>query len=283
MATSLPILPLLLILSLATASDSSTLNSFVYGGCSQIKYSSSDVAYTSNLNSLLTSLVNSATYMAYNHFAIAGTSMHEVVYGLYQCRGDLPMPDCATCVANSVSRLGALCPGSCGGAIQLQGCYVKYDNDTFIGAEDKTVVMKKCGQPTGNQDKIVNRDAVLEGVVGNGGGFYRAGGSKDVAVIAQCVGDLSEGQCQDCLKESVDQVKMECATSGNGDMYLGKCYVRYTIGGGRGYFNNNGIGGSDDKNRGVKNFALVIGLLAAIVIVIIFLTFICRVFAGSSK
>lgn len=191
------------------------------------------------------------------------------------------MPDCATCVANSVSRLGALCPGSCGGAIQLQGCYVKYDNDTFIGAEDKTVVMKKCGTPTGYQDKLASRDAVLDGVVGSGGGIYRAGGSKDVAVIAQCVGDLSGGQCQDCLQEAVKQVKMTCATSGYGDMYLGKCYVRYTIGGGRAFFNSNGIG--SDKNRGVKNFALVIGLLAAIVIVIIFLTFICRVFAGSSK
>ncbi|KNA07855.1 hypothetical protein SOVF_167960 [Spinacia oleracea] len=279
MATFLPILLPILLLSLATASHSSTLNSFVYGGCSQLKYASDDVAYTSNLNSLLTSLVNSATYMSYNHFAIAGTAPHDVVYGLYQCRGDLSMPDCATCVATSVSRLGALCPGSCGGVLQLQGCYVKYDNDTFIGVEDKTVVNKKCGQSTGYQDKIANRDAVLDGVVASGGGIFRAGGSKDVAVIAQCVGDLDGGECQDCLKESVEQVKMNCGTSGNGDMYLGKCYVRYTIGGGRGYFNSNG----SDKNRGVKNFALVIGLLAAIVIVIIFLTFLCRAFAGSSK
>ncbi|XP_010691336.2 plasmodesmata-located protein 7 [Beta vulgaris subsp. vulgaris] len=282
MAPSLPItFPILLLPLFFSLSHSSTLNSFIYGGCSQLRYSSDDSAYTSNLNSLLTSLVNSATYMSYNHFAVAGTSPHDVVYGIYQCRGDLSMPDCATCVANSVSRLGALCPGACGGVIQLEGCYVKYDNDTFIGAEDKTVVMKKCGTPTGIADKITNRDAVLDGVVGGGGEIYRAGGSKDVAVIAQCVGDLNEGQCQDCLQEADKQVKMVCATSGYGDMYLGKCYVRYTIGGGRAYFNTNNIG--SDKNKSVKTFALIIGLLAAIVIVIIFLTFICRVFAGSSK
>ncbi|CAO2815402.1 unnamed protein product [Amaranthus hypochondriacus] len=281
MAPSLPPFFLSFILSLSTVTHSSPLHSFFYGGCSQLRYSPDDTAYTSNLNSLLTSLVNSATYMSYNHFAVAGTSPNDVVYGLYQCRGDLSMPDCATCVAYSVSRLGALCPGTCGGVIQLQGCYVKFDNDTFIGAEDKTVVFKKCGPPTGYQDKVAGRDAVLDGVVGGGGGIYRAGGSKDVAVIAQCVGDLGGGQCQDCLQEAVKQVKMVCPMSGYGDMFLGKCYVRYTIGGGRGYFNSYTNG--SDKNRGVKTFALIIGLLAAIVIAIIFLTFICRVFAGSSK
>ncbi|KAL2902182.1 Cysteine-rich repeat secretory protein 60 [Bienertia sinuspersici] len=187
--------------------------------------------------------------MSYNHFAVAGSSSHEVVYGLYQCRGDLSMPDCAACVSHSVRQLGALCPGTCGRALQLQGCYVKYDNDTFIGAEDKTIVMKKCGTPTGNDDKIAARDAVLDGVVGGGGsgdgggdGNFRAGGSKHVSVIAQCVGDLSGDQCQDCLKEAVKQVKNICPSSGYADMYLRKCYVRYTIGGGRAYFNSDNGG-----------------------------------------
>ncbi|KAK9677106.1 hypothetical protein RND81_11G121700 [Saponaria officinalis] len=259
-----------------TSSDSSALKTFVYGGCSHLKFSSEDTSYMANLNALLTSLVNSATYSSYNHFTVVGTSPHDVVYGLYQCCGDLSMPDCASCIVHSVNQVGSLCPGSCGGVVQLQGCFIKFDNDTFLGVEDKAVVYKKCG-PTKND--MTTRDAMLDGMVTGGGGLYREGGSKDVAAIAQCVGDLSGGECQDCLEEAIKQLKVACGTASYGDMYLGKCYVRYTIGGGRGFFNSDG----SEKNRGVKTFALIVGLLAAIAILIIFLTFLCRAFGGSSK
>ncbi|MCI60636.1 cysteine-rich repeat secretory protein 60-like, partial [Trifolium medium] len=59
------------------------------------------------------------------------------------------MPDCSSCVAHAVSRAGNICPGVCGGVVQLEGCYVKYDNDKFLGVEDKTIVLKKCGPYVG--------------------------------------------------------------------------------------------------------------------------------------
>ncbi|KAL0381084.1 UNVERIFIED_CONTAM: Plasmodesmata-located protein 7 [Sesamum angustifolium] len=146
---------------------SSSPDAFLYGGCSQIKYTP-DSPYQSNLNSLLTSLVNSATPTTSN--TIMGSSPQDVVYGLYQCRGDLSMPDCATCVAQAVTRLGPLCPQTCGGAVQLDGCFVKYDNASFIGVEDKTVAMKKCGPSDGyNSDEMGRRDAVLAGLNGRAG------------------------------------------------------------------------------------------------------------------
>ncbi|KAJ8452058.1 hypothetical protein Cgig2_016639 [Carnegiea gigantea] len=262
-------------------SSSSSTVSFVYGGCSQLKYSPDDAAYAANLHSLLTALLNSATYSSYNHFTVVGSSPSAAVHGLYQCRGDLPMPECAACVSHSASRLAGLCPGTCGGVVQLQGCFLKYDNESFFGVEDKDLLFKKCGPPPAGlaPEVMAARDAVLDGLV-RGPGLYRVGGSREVQGMAQCVGDLSTGQCQDCVGEAVKQVKMACGNGAPGDVYLGKCYVRYTLGGGRSYFNsNNGY----IKNMGVKTFALIIGLLAAIAILIIFLTFLCRTFAGSSK
>ncbi|KAK9690269.1 hypothetical protein RND81_09G117000 [Saponaria officinalis] len=277
MATSLiSILLILFSTALPISAHSAALHAFVYGGCSQLKFTTDDTTYMPNLNTLLTSLVNSATYSSYNHFTVAGTMSHDVVYGLYQCRGDLSMPDCASCIVHAVNQFGSLCPGSCGASVQLQGCFVKYDNNTFIGAEDKTIIYKKCGPSKGD---VTTRDAVLNGVVSEGGGLYRSGGTKDVAAIAQCVGDMSGGQCEDCIEESIKQLKLACATAAFGDVYLGKCYVRYTVSGGRDFFNSNG----SEKNKGVKTFALIVGLLAAIAILIIFLTFICRAFCGNSK
>ncbi|KAL8476363.1 hypothetical protein ACS0TY_028876 [Phlomoides rotata] len=158
-----------------------------------------------------------------------GSSPQDVVYGLYQCRADLAMPDCATCVARAITHVGPMCSQACGGAVQLEGCFVKYDNVSFIGVEDKTVVTKKCGPSEGfSADQMSRRDAMLAGLNGAGGPF-RVGGSEDVQGVAQCVGDLSTGQCQDCLTEAIRRLKAECGGAVFGDMFLGKCYARSPV------------------------------------------------------
>ncbi|CAN8232856.1 unnamed protein product [Cochlearia groenlandica] len=255
------------------SSATSSTDSFVYGGCSQQKYSPNS-PYESNLNSLLTSLVNSATYSSYNNFTIMGTSSSDTSRGLFQCRGDLSMPDCATCVARAVSQVTPLCPNTCGGALQLSGCYIKYDNITFLGQEDKTVVLKKCGPSQGyNTDGIGRRDAVLTGLLSGGGGYFRAGGSGDVQGMGQCVGDLTVLECQDCLGFAIGRLKSDCGTAVFGDMFLAKCYVRYSTNGG----GAQNTYAKDHKYKtnygGERTFAIIIGLLAAVVLLIIFLLF----------
>jgi hypothetical protein len=216
--------------SLPIPSLSSSTDSFVFGGCTQERYAQNS-PYESNVNSLLTSLVNSATYSSYNNYTIMGSTPQDVVYGLYQCRGDLSMPDCATCVARSVSQIGVLCPQTCGGAVQLEGCFVKYDNATFLGVEDKTVVLKKCGPSIGyDTDAISRRDAVMASL-SSAGGPYRVGGSGQIQGMAQCVGDLSLGECQDCVSDAIGRLKSDCGGAVYGDMFLAKCYARYQTGG----------------------------------------------------
>jgi hypothetical protein len=211
-------------------SESSTTNLFLYGGCSQQMYTPNS-PYESNLNSLLTSLVNSATYSSYNNFTVLGSTQQDIIYGLYQCRGDLAMPDCASCVARAVTRAGDMCRNTCGGTVQLDGCLIKYDNATFLGVEDKNVLLKKCGPSVGyNPQAMGSRDAVLGGLVGLGGPF-RVGGSGMVHGVAQCTGDLSFGECQDCIAEAIGRLKSDCGTADYGDLFLGKCYARYSTGG----------------------------------------------------
>lgn len=211
--------------------SSSSTDLFLYGGCTQQSYTPNS-PYEFNLNSLLTSLVNSATYSSYNNFTVVGGSAADVVYGLYQCRGDLAMPDCADCVARAVTRAGDLCPATCGGAVQLEGCFVKYDNATFLGVEDKTVVLKKCGPSVGYDPGA--RDAVLSGLAVSGG-YFRVGGSGDrLRGMAQCTGDLSFGECQDCVSEAIRRLRNDCPAADYGDMFLAKCYARYSTGSGGG-------------------------------------------------
>ncbi|XP_009627875.1 plasmodesmata-located protein 7-like [Nicotiana tomentosiformis] len=257
-------------------SSDSSVDSFVYGGCSQIKYTPNS-PYESNLNSLLTSFINSATYSSYNKFSIMGSTKQDILYGVYQCRGDLSMPDCATCVAKAVSQVDKLCSQNCGGALQLQGCFVKYDNTSFLGVEDKTCLLNKCG-PSNNGLNEDSMGRVLTSLNG-ADGLYRVGGSLDVHGVAQCVGDLSNGQCQDCLSEAIGRLKSECGGAAYGDMFLGKCYARFITSGA--HFDAKSNHGSHFENE--KTFALIIGLLAGVALLIIFLTFIRRIFGRNGK
>ncbi|XP_059451574.1 plasmodesmata-located protein 7 [Corylus avellana] len=263
---------------------SSSTDSFVFGGCTQEKYAQNS-PYESNVNSLLTSLVNSATYSSYNNFTIMGSTPQDVVYGLYQCRGDLSMPDCATCVARSVSQIGVLCSQTCGGAVQLEGCYVKYDNATFLGVEDKTVVLKKCGSSVGyDTDSISRRDAVMASLAG-AGGPYRVGGSGQIQGVAQCVGDLSLGECQDCVSYAIERLKSDCGGAVYGDMFLAKCYARYQTGGADhdDHSSNGHQYHEKSSSEGEKTFAIIIGLLAGVALLIIFLTFMRKVLGEPGK
>uniref|UniRef100_A0A5B6ZLE7 Gnk2-homologous domain-containing protein n=2 Tax=Davidia involucrata TaxID=16924 RepID=A0A5B6ZLE7_DAVIN len=218
-----------LTISVLTHPSTSSTDDFVFGGCSQLKYAQG-TPYESNVNSLLTSVVNSASLSNFNNFKISvpGSTQNDIVYGLFQCRGDLTNSDCRECVVHSVSQLGILCAASTGGALQLEGCFVKYDNISFLGVEDKTVVLKKCGPSIGyDSDSLTRRDAVMD-YLAAGGQFFRVGGSGKVQGMAQCVQDLSQSECQDCLAEAIQQLRSQCGSAAWGDMFLSKCYARYS-------------------------------------------------------
>ncbi|XP_028752484.1 plasmodesmata-located protein 6 [Neltuma alba] len=280
-STSHLFLPLFLLLVFSTfiSLSASATDSFIFGGCSQLKFMPG-TAYESNVNSLLTSLVNSAMFSSYNNFTVQGSTQQDTVYGLFQCRGDLASADCSRCVARAVSQLGTLCLDACGGALQLDGCFVKYDNTTFLGVEDKTAVLKKCGPSIGlTSDSLTRRYAVLA-TLGASDGPFRITSSGDVQGVAQCVGDLSASECQDCLSDAIQRLRMECSGGAWGEMYLAKCYARYS---GRG---NHSPGGSDDSNRNdeeiEKTLAILIGLIAGVALIIIFISFFSKV-CGTQK
>nr|KYP41952.1 Cysteine-rich repeat secretory protein 60 [Cajanus cajan] len=46
-----------------------------------------------------------------------------------------------------------------------------------------------------------------------GGEIFRVGGFCDVRGVAQFTGDLSDGECQDCLIEAISRLKNVCGTT----------------------------------------------------------------------
>ncbi|MFS7992943.1 putative Gnk2-like domain-containing protein [Helianthus anomalus] len=219
--------------------------SIVYFECSQL-YSISTKAYESNVNSLFTSLISSASISSFNKFEISPQS--DAVYGLFQCRGDLSYHDCKDCVENSVSQLKKTCPKSTSGTIQLEVCFIKYDNTSFFGVEDKLKVFKRCGPSICyNSDTLTRIDDALAYLVGKTGQYFRV----------------------DCVLEARGRVRSECETSTWGDMYLGKCYIRYVDGSFRPVKGIGVVNINDDLHGGTrksKNKKKVVGIVFGILL-----------------
>ncbi|KAL1568609.1 plasmodesmata-located protein 6-like [Salvia divinorum] len=245
---------------------SSSLNSLIYVGCSQLRYSQGS-PYESNLNSILTSIANAASYANYNNFKISlpGSDPGDAVYGLFQCRGDLASGDCRQCVSGAVARLGATCSGTTGGALQLEGCFVRFDNESFVGAEDKTVAADKCGPLVGGE--LARRDSVLS-YLGAGGQFFRVSEAGKVQGVAQCVQDLSVGECQDCLSDAVERLRTQCGSAAWGDMFFAKCYARYS--------EHSYTSKTENDDEIEKTLAIFIGLVAGVAILVVFLSFLSK-------
>lgn len=225
---------LLLSLLLARARGDDDYSGFVYAGCSQGRYASG-TQYASDVDSVLTSVANSAPYSPYANFT---SPTSNSVVGVYQCRSDLPASVCTGCVRSAISRLSSLCAWATGGAVQLRACFVRYGNDTFLGKQDTAVLFKKCGGSPGDAGGAAMRDSALGALVAAAapaGGGYRAGGSGGVQAMSQCVGDLGAKACSDCVSAAAGQLKAGCGYATAGEVYLGKCYARFWGNGGGGF------------------------------------------------
>ncbi|TVU28387.1 hypothetical protein EJB05_19904, partial [Eragrostis curvula] len=228
-----PVVSLLLLL-LPTATCDDDYSAFVYAGCSQGRYDAGS-RYASGVDSVLTSIANSAPYDPYANFSAPSDA---TLVGLYQCRSDLPASVCTGCVRSAISRLSSLCSWAAGGAVQLRACFVRYGNDSFLGKQDTTVLFKKCGGAPGRAGGAAMRDSALGALVAAAAGGYRSGGSGGVQAMSQCVGDLGAKACSDCVSAAAAQLKAGCGYASAGEVYLGKCYARFWGNGGSGGFSS---------------------------------------------
>ncbi|WOL05659.1 cysteine-rich repeat secretory protein 15-like isoform X1 [Canna indica] len=201
---------------------------FIYAGCSPAKYDPI-TPFQTNLDSLLTSIVTGAALSSYNNYSAGDTALLPpglAVYGLFQCRPDLSIPDCAACVKAAVSQLDQVCPQSFAASLQLGGCFVRYSNEDFVGRPDTATVYQKCSDSTSDDGRFVQqREDVLAGL--QSAACYRVSVSGTVQGDVQCLGDLSVADCAACLSQAVAQLRGACGSAISADVYLAQCYARY--------------------------------------------------------
>ncbi|KAM7256497.1 hypothetical protein ACFE04_012238 [Oxalis oulophora] len=266
---------------------SQEITNFIFKGCANQNFQ--DQSGPKNLNTLLTTLTQQSSQKSFST-ATAGDGATTVT-GLYQCRGDLTLSQCNSCVEQIPSLLKKHCGDGGDGAtaaeaarIQLNGCYLMYEVVGFRETEATELLYKVCGSQSGGGVAEGAVDMVINGVKSNGGFYTGSYGNGTVYVLGQCEGDLSSGDCGDCVKIGFDSVKSQCGGGGNNSVgsaqiYLNKCYISFR------YYPNgvpkisDGDGGADSSSSGMvtkrhtqRTVALAVGGTAALgFLVVIFL------------
>jgi hypothetical protein len=271
----------------------SEITSFVYKGCANQNFQ--DQSGPKNLNNLLNTFISQSAQKGFSTATIGGDGSGSGVTGLFQCRGDLTLTQCNTCVKKIPSLLEKYCSGEPTAArIQLNGCYLKYEVVGFQNSSDTELLYKVCGSAAaaaggGGSGFESKRDTAFDtavngvknGTSGTGGGGFYAGNYESVYVLGQCEGDLSSGDCGDCVKIGFESVKSECGKDAidEAQIYLNKCYVsfRYYPNGGPKISDTSSSSGIETKRHTQRTVAIAVGGTAAFGFLLVVFLFVISV------
>ncbi|KAJ0967499.1 hypothetical protein J5N97_024416 [Dioscorea zingiberensis] len=266
---------------LSSFSFAADLYSLIYKGCANgsLGGGAATQQAVAGLSSALVAQSSSSKF-----YKSSTSSSGQAISGLYQCRGDLAGSDCAACVTRVLPMWSTLCgPMAAAARVQLTGCYALYQAAGFPQVSGTQLLFKTCGSGGGGNGFEEKRGTAFSnlqnGLSGSGGTGFYATSYQSVYAMAQCEGDLSAGDCGECVAEAVQKAEVECGGAASGQVYLDKCYISYNYyangvprGGGGG-----GGGGLGGQQTG-KTVAIVVGGAAGLGFVVI-----CLLFARSLR
>ncbi|MCO5587370.1 hypothetical protein L7F22_041319 [Adiantum nelumboides] len=184
-------------------------------------------SYSANLDTALKNLTALSSQGTRYATTTAGSGVGNTVYAMFQCRGDQSLDLCWECMQNATVRLPQReCPNSLGARIQLDGCYLRYDNQSFFQL-DTAYAIGYCYVPTSDPVVLQVIADLMENVTKlapQQGGFAAASAIGEYAA-AQCLGYLSTSECSACLS-AVPYMSVCNSTLGK-QVHLTSCYYRF--------------------------------------------------------
>ncbi|XP_026396251.1 cysteine-rich repeat secretory protein 38-like [Papaver somniferum] len=113
--------------------------------------------YETNLkNFLLPSLVSNGSINGFFNTSVS-TNPNNTIYGLVQCRGDISMDACRSCLKESSVVVIQKCSNHIDADIRLQTCLLRYSNTRFFGEVDKSMVVFTLVRENVSNPNVFNR------------------------------------------------------------------------------------------------------------------------------
>ena len=178
--------------------------------------------------------------------ATAGRSS-SAVWGLAQCRGDVPRQDCSLCLAAAAKEVASSCRGSSDGRVFYDYCLLRYSTSNFVGLADTgyTLILLNTQNATGvdlaafdrAQGKLMSRVASEAGGAQNKGlatdttrlGGDGGGAQTTIDGLGWCTRDITAADCGLCVAQAVAELPNYCRYRRGCRVIYSSCMARYEV------------------------------------------------------
>uniref|UniRef100_A0A1J3JZH3 Cysteine-rich receptor-like protein kinase 11 n=2 Tax=Noccaea caerulescens TaxID=107243 RepID=A0A1J3JZH3_NOCCA len=206
--------------------------------------------YDANLRLILSSLPSNVT--AQDGFFYDGSIGQEPnrVYARGMCIPGSTSDDCSDCIKTASDGLLQSCPNQTE-AFWWKGdptlCLVRYSNTSFSGSADinPRVVLSNTGDVTSNlteftriwEDlvaRMIDAASTAKTTPSSSNNYYTANIAaletfQDMYALMQCTPDLSSGDCESCLRQSVSAYQSCCRQKRGGNVMGRSCFFRWEL------------------------------------------------------
>ncbi|XP_074267429.1 uncharacterized protein LOC141590770 [Silene latifolia] len=192
--------------------------------------------YEKNLNLLFKNFTSKSSTLKFYKSAIGAAS--NEVYGLFQCRNDIGLNVCNSCVKDASQMIIEECPLSGEGVVWYYECMLRYANrdislyETFPGyfkwhdnnvtnyAEFGPILAKEINGVIKNASSASPHFAYSEANFTLFENLY---------TFAQCTPDIDSSACNNCLKTALSDMIQCCNASLYTMIFLPSCQLSYTM------------------------------------------------------
>ncbi|GLJ11687.1 hypothetical protein SUGI_0174650 [Cryptomeria japonica] len=195
----------------------------IYAACNVVKYSHG-TQFDANVNEVLKTLADKTPKTGFS--CVTGSEDQllakceslpklQSLQGRLQCRGDLSPPDCRACSEQAVESIRRDCPNAIGARVQLEFCFLRYENYSFLSKVDSSYWY---GLVNVNSDNDERFNEAARGLMA------------DLSTKApMCWRDVSAKDCATCLSKGIEQMFSCCSGRVGVQIFMDSCNLRYEI------------------------------------------------------
>ncbi|XP_026450363.1 putative receptor-like protein kinase At4g00960 isoform X2 [Papaver somniferum] len=200
--------------------------------------------FQTNLNLLIPSLSNNSNPIIIKngfHNTTVG-QIPDTVYGSFQCRGDVSLDDCKTCVQMGTQDINTnqRCPNDKQAIIWFNGCMIRYSNQYYFGImQDKPAdYFWSLNNVSTNPDEFnqilgyLMKNLVTQALSNSSfaiGNKNLPNSTTKVNGFVQCSADISSSDCSRCLNEAIAELPDCCSGKRAGKVIKPSCFLKYDL------------------------------------------------------
>ncbi|KAI3985433.1 hypothetical protein MKX01_033747, partial [Papaver californicum] len=217
---------LLIIIQYTTAQPS-----YIYHFCYGDNYTAGST-FQANLNILFPSIIGNR----YDNTTVGLNP--DTVYGSIQCRGDVTLDICQSCVDFGTQDINNRCPNSRKAIIWYDTCMLRYSNEYYFNimqVSPAVYIWKPNNISNPDQFNTILVDLMNELEKQRSSFSNFATGEKNVTNrtkvygLVQCSPDIPSGDCRRCLVGAISELPNCCDGKQGGRVIRPSCNIRYEL------------------------------------------------------